>query len=608
MDKLISILVILIGLSGTSYTQTLSMSERISVHYENELLKEVLTDLGTSYNIPLAYSDDIVPDNTRVTLHLENQPVATVLDELFAETPIIYARIGDQVVLKKNQKKYREKIGGYEDDVRLTGESKEVNTKVYRAEEMKTDSPVQISQRNIKLEERLASSSPIPKALMPAPMTGFEIDYSELDFAGIKGLKEWINRQGSIVDSFFMKADVDLDSLDFNVNVIKLDSFTSKVKLFLPTKKDVENRDTVKVGMNIFKGHSTTVHGVNISGVMNLVEEEVEGALIAGIRNRVKGNVLGTQIAGISNKVGHELIGSQIAGISNKADDMKGAQIALISNIARETSDGAQLAIGFNKANGSKAGAQLAVLSNRSKGNMNAQVAVLSNNSKGNTNAQVAVLSNKADTIQGAQVGLTNYATKVKGVQVGLINSAKKASVQIGLINFAKESSVPIGLLSFVKNGYNRLEIGTGTDFEIQAGLKVGAKGFYNILYAATNRNKEIWGVGYGIGTRLKIKERWGLNWELISTHINENEDWLWEINELVKLRTTLEFKIGKKFSCYLGPEVNNMISQYYDEDDMQFETVLEPGDIIYEKTYTTASNKLTRIQSWLGLSGGLRF
>ncbi len=134
-----------------------------------------------------------------------------------------------------------------------------------------------------------------------------------------------------------------------------------------------------QVSVNIIGGNTAGVNGVEVGGVFNINQKDVQHVQAAGVFNLVGRHVQGVQVAGASNIVVQRVSGVQAAGISNRSGEARGVQLSGLFNVAED--------------------------------------------------------------IQGAQVaGVVNIANKVWGTQIaGLLNIADSSDYPIGLINIIKK-------------------------------------------------------------------------------------------------------------------------------------------------------------------------
>ena len=137
-------------------------------------------------------------------------------------------------------------------------------------------------------------------------------------------------------------------------------------------------------------------------------------------------------------------VGVGIGLVANKVNSIRAVQLSLIGNIATESVIGFQGAGVFN-------------------------------------------ITGKMTGLQSA--GLVNVAGDVVGVQAsGLINVAKKVKgLQIGLINISDEmDGLAIGLINYSKKGINEIPIWYGDNDFVYAGLEMGGRNAYVLLYGGS--------------------------------------------------------------------------------------------------------------------------
>lgn len=105
--KISSILVFgLLLFSGSVLNgQSSVLDKRVSLHYQNKPLGDVLTGISMEYNVRFAYSSDIVPVTDRVNVSVDDEPLDYALEELFSETKVEHKVIGSHIILKVNHDK-----------------------------------------------------------------------------------------------------------------------------------------------------------------------------------------------------------------------------------------------------------------------------------------------------------------------------------------------------------------------------------------------------------------------------------------------------------------------------------------------------------------------
>ncbi|RZK87497.1 MAG: SusC/RagA family TonB-linked outer membrane protein, partial [Hymenobacter sp.] len=76
------------------------LERTVSVQLEGQTIKAALSQLAKQANIRFVYSQQLVGAERKVTVHADNAPLATVLDELFAPLKIEYEISHDRVLLR----------------------------------------------------------------------------------------------------------------------------------------------------------------------------------------------------------------------------------------------------------------------------------------------------------------------------------------------------------------------------------------------------------------------------------------------------------------------------------------------------------------------------
>ena len=314
------------------------------------------------------------------------------------------------------------------------------------------------------------------------------------------------------------------------------------------------------VAINIFAGSGGTLKGFEIGGIMNMEQGDVSGAQFAGSVNLVHGEVSGFQSSGGANIVKGNVFGVQAADAVNSAGTLNGAQVAGIANLLRADCRGAQFGGILNTAAGISSGSQvagIANISNRSDGNVQFSGIV---NVTGNGDAvQIAGISNLADKINGAQFSLVNIARKVNGVQIGLINIADEVNgASIGLFSYVK--SVGLHYQFFAD------ETGTGN-----TALRCGGKNVYTLLSAGLQGEPDMgvdnftWSLGYGLGVRYDLNNRWYINADLMAQFMQHQDEWNDELNMITRARAGGGFRVSRHFAIIGGLTGNTLLSRIDD-------------------------------------------
>lgn len=282
--------------------------------------------------------------------------------------------------------------------------------------------------------------------------------------------------------------------------------------------------------LNIIYGVNGGVKGTEVGSICNINKGNVAGVQVAGVANVNTGNSNGVMVAGVSNVNSGFFAGSMIAGVGNFANQ-------------------------------------------KSKG------------------VQVATINVVADSLQGVQVGVVNYAKHMKGLQVGVINVASSCN-----------DCIPIGLINIVKNGFHALEITTGEVIYTNLQYKVGVDKFYNIFKVGILpfRHEMHFTYGWGFGSMFRINDRHGFSVDLSANAIVYDKKWDQDLNLLNKADLNYRFNISKNIAFVAGPTVNVYLSK--EIVDGKYGTL----DIPYSQyEHEWRGGMLT---GWIGFNAGISF
>lgn len=533
--------------------QRAGLDKTVSLNYQRVPLERVLRDISEDYAVFFSYSKDFVPVTEKVSVSVYNQPLAIALDGLLASTKIVYAPIGEQIVLRVKENKV---VTPLEEE--LTSSIKELPVRAPSKRYTTTLPKLNMEKRDIPVRPTPLLRSPDLEPLdwTDDMMVLDESAYTVIPYEGATGRNPY-HRLAQL--SVFP---------ELGTNLGKSEEITNNVSV------------------NVLWGKNGGVDGLEIGGLVNSIEGDVHGVQIAGMANLVKGELNGITVIKTNKKA---RAGLQISGITNVAGSARGAQITA----------------GVNRvSDGDLQGAQFAGIANSVNGNASGwQFAGLFNNNQGNAGLQIAGLFNHAKNVSKGQIGMINQARKVKGIQIGFINLTD--SIQ----------GTPIGVLNFVKYGFNHTEIASTETFNIAIGVKFGAPSFYNMLEISSPRwsgSRSIfasaphWALGYGIGTNLRYKKRLSYQLEALVHQVNEGEIWNNDLNLLGQLRLIANIRFAKRFSVFGGPTINVFASNKYDADTNTFSSA------IFQEKYTSneviPGLKPYRIQTWIGYKFGMRF
>ncbi len=509
-----------------SVAQTVDMNQLVTFRFQNERLGYVLSEVSRRYAIPFSYSSSFIPVDKIIRINERKVPLKYGLNKLFEPTKIVYAVIGNHIVLKIDESK--EVIPIFEEPIQRQHEieSEELAPlKKYRY-------PILVWEHKIPTSvlEQMKSIPPPPELTVPEKVEEF-------------GEKEIM--QVTLIPP-------------------------------LSTNKEKAEKVTNTFSFNILWGRNGGLDGIEIGGFVNTILNDMSGFQLAGIGNQVDGNAQGIQMAFIYNYNKNHTKGVQLAGLWNVANTANVIQFTGLTNVIQESFQGVQAAIIGNYTR------------KRAEG---IQAAGLFNYSKGYAKTQVSIGVNMASEVDFAQIGLVNAANYVKGKQIGLFNFADKID------------GTPIGLLSIAQNGYNKIELGVSEALFVNAGVKLGVRKFYNIIQLGARFTKNIWSLGYGIGTSILLKEKQHFHLEYILSQINEKEVWTKTPNLLNQFRFNYDWQVSQRMSFFIGPSWNVIASKIKNTETQEV-----IGSNLPDYTLLNITKKNTNWKMWFGLNAGVRF
>lgn len=577
--------------------QSTAMGRKVTLEYRNVQLGDVLADISRTYDVFFAYSNDYIPLDQRINIKVRKIPLSEALDQLFEGLPVAYTSIGNQIVLKRSetieQKKNEAPVSPNNDNYFGMGGDVE-NSVPFTASIEGVELLDPINRENIPLMARPYEWSQRDNEIFHAPLLEPQMEEEPAIKAQVS-LVPTIGTNGH-------KSDEKTNNISFNV-ISGRNGGVDGVEVGLMTNhvendvKGVQVAGLVNtVGGDVGESKFTTNDGKNLSGVQAAglvnVANNVNAVQFGGLVNVTRGRFDGVQIAGLVNSVGDDVGSSrqdtinskyipavQIAGLVNTGDNVNAMQIAGLVNVA----------------NGRFSGVQIAGIGNNVSRDANgAQIAGLYNVNKGSGNSQIAGLINVAGDIRGSQISaIFNRAKRVDGVQISLINVCDTTS------------GGSIGLINIVKKGYNRFELAGSMELGAQGALKFGSYKFYNIIQGSKQFSGPGWSLGYGFGTAVFTGKNTLLNFELMASHVNEDNSWTTELNLLSQFRMTAEVRLARRFSFFAGPVFNAMFSDLYDPDTGRYGSSIVPYTM-YENNKNGTNQ--TDIKMWISFNAGMRF
>lgn len=600
MNYKINILTLLFLLSiSASFAQENNMNRLVKLSFNQEPLEDILSQLRQKYGIQFSYGNNHINTAQLVSFYSEGKSLKTSLEEFFEENNIRCLTRGNQLMLKPNEDK--------------------ITKRYYRQQQKKKrlEKREKIDQQTLDRETLfdLDLYSEITNTT-DKTTTHSELATTKIDPVIVTSLEQnTINT--AALETTYEEYIPQTDTQPYKTHIAQFSVIPK-----LSTNRGNFDRTHI-FSFNLFWGINGGIKGIEIGGIGNIIKGDVKGAQIAGIFNTIEGNLEGIQLASLFNRTNNVVLGTQVAGLWNLGKSIKGGQISGLVNMSQDLTGiqasglcnfandirGAQVAGLLNFANGKLYGGQIAGLGNIAWGDDRAiQIAGLFNKSI-KAQVQISGLVNLAKDVQGAQIGLINTTKKLTGAQIGLINTSKKAKgLLIGLINVTDSlQGFSFGLINIVrKNGYNRFEIAGGDAMYANIGFKFGPKYMYHIVQAGwtmNSSNEHSWSIGLGLGSMIPINDRLHLNTELVSSHLSEGEAFTARLNLLNQFKLTLDIKLSKKISFFVGPTFNALISNRYNETTQTY-----GSDIMHYTFFNKTYYKNTNLKMWVGATAGFRF
>lgn len=151
---------------------------------------------------------------------------------------------------------------------------------------------------------------------------------------------------------------------------------------------------------------------------------------------------------------------------------------------------------------------------------------------------------------------------------------------------------------------YKAFEMSVSEGLNLQAAAKVGIKPIYGIFGIGNQFLSENykWAFGVGVGTHLLKQENQSVNLEYMIYHVNENEIWTDNFNNLQQIKLLYSKRLGETISIFGGPLLNLNIAENKQVIAHTFESTFAPYDI-----YSNVGDNHTA-KGWIGFTLGIRF
>lgn len=457
---LLSILCWFAGTTPLSGAEVLT--RRLSISFQHTPIKQALDEVARLADFEWSYNTRILDPGKSVSFSAHDWTVREILHEMLGDDYTV--KSNGQYLILKRQKPPKTEVSG---TIRATNSGERLaNVTVYDRKTLRattTDSSgyyqlkvkkktelvvVRLGYRDTLLQ--VASMTPRYRNLELSPVAVPATDSATLAQSILKSFR----KAATELDYFF---DASLDKWhELNVPDTLQRRFQFGLLPMIGTNHVLSRKVANDISINVLAGQSAGVRAIELAGLGNFTQKEVNGFQAAGIFNLNRGNCTGMQAAGIFNQTADTLMGVQAAGVLNIAgySPSFSVQAAGFANVilknqladsSATTPRSVQLAGFANKADQLE-GVQAAGFINKTQEISGVQAAGFINLAKNTTGVQAAGFMNKSDSMDGIQVaGFLNTARRVRGFQISIINYTNELEgIQIGLINRSGKRWMPI--------------------------------------------------------------------------------------------------------------------------------------------------------------------
>lgn len=359
------------------------LGKHINVDIKSQKISNVLTQISKQGGFQFSYSGKNFPKDSLVTFTANNQPIYTVLTQLFNDKYEYEERRNYIIITPALQ--------------RLSF----INTDVTSDNNNYSISGIVVNE---KTGERLMNTSVYEKEQLVSTLTD-EHGYFKLK------LRSDALDQTRITASKYAYRDTSLSFL--NTVVI---SNRTRARIFQHDGKDVEETALGR----IFMTAAQRIQSINIQDFF--ANRPYQVSLTPGLSSH------GSLSSQVINKFSLNLAGGYTAGVD-------GVELGGLFNINKRDTRYVQFAGVFNLVGGTVTGLQLAGVSNQALDTVKgAQIAGFSNTAEGQVSGlQLSTLNNRAHKLKGVQIGLVNQADTSEGVSIGLINIIRNGLYKVSI-------------------------------------------------------------------------------------------------------------------------------------------------------------------------------
>lgn len=310
------------------------------------------------------------------------------------------------------------------------------------------------------------------------------------------------------------------------------------------------DRDTVSnFRLALIESHLHGVHGIDLVGAVSTLSGDMRGLQLVGLYSHVGGRGRGILLSGVASHVVGEFRGIHASGLANMSRSRSsGLQFAGVLNFSAGDFRGVQWSLALNMNDSRGSGWQLSSVANVSNGDF--------------TGAQTAFFYNFANhEMDGAQIGILNWARSLDGAQIGVANLADTAKgIQLGVANVARrQDGVPVGLVNLSRNSTANWMTWGSNYVGVETGVRTRIRSWYSILSVGGIYTPEtdlrVVSVGWDYGYRFALTRPWSVSVDVGFTHVmpEANDTVDDRIRPAVQTRAFVERAMNARFSIHAG-------------------------------------------------------
>lgn len=424
-----------------------ALDRHVTIHAEQVRLSQALELVAKDAALKLSYNAAVVPMDSIVTLHVEEQPVDRVLRGLLPKRA--QWKVSGQHLIITGQAGARQRFNSTGRVVEATSGAPIPHASILDVQRGNVVGSGPNGEFSMELSGEL-DRTPLRIArqgyrdtVVYVPRNG---DAGRVALSPLTRLEYLepicLNDRCGVEDLGVAKLLVPEDRLQQNVNLGGGEWRNAQLSLVpgVSTNGPLAASIVNRASFNVLGGYARGVDGAEIGGGFNLLSENLNGFQASGAANLVGGRTRGVQVSGGFNHTMGSLYGLQLAGASNTVwDTLSGVQVAGGVNVVKRGMHGTQVAGAVNVTLGDQDGVQIAGGVNVAHGVVRkSQVAGGLNYARSVQGAQVAAGANVSlGEVGGGQVGFgANYARSVSGGQVSFGANVVPGEVSGGQVGF----------------------------------------------------------------------------------------------------------------------------------------------------------------------------